>query len=407
MSASGGIARRRGVVGRIGVLAVVAMIASGGIAMAAQPAGSVRPATVFEVARSLAIEAARARLGLFVDDFPLPADGSAPASPSEPCPLASPETMTTAGVAPNIGLQLDPWLGGTTSSPELRLNTAPAGTVQGIPIVRCVTSRPADGNVTRPEVFAISLRGGVSFGDVARLYAIDPILRVRPAGIGGEMAGGCLDSADIAVCVVLWQSRGLLIGVTLEGPPAVVNTLTAGGFLVDLVPDVIDTLAVVQRAPLVCNADAMFADTTVDLLEEPTCHDGWAVGISAECPPEDTVFDDSFETTTTTDPPCEAIRQVFHVEADGWHHDGTFDIRCAETLARLGMTAVTAQQFAPICDAQRPGAAGRHDPARSHRAARGGTADRPRSTSATTCRSTGATGRSRNQRSSTSRSTTA
>jgi hypothetical protein len=354
MSASGGNARRSGVAGRVAAAAIVATLAWGGIATAAQPEPSARPATVFETSRALAIEAARVRLSLFADDHPLPADGTAPALPSEPCPLASPDTMTTAAVTQNIGLQLDPWLGGTTSSPELRLSSAPTGTVQGIPIVRCVTNRPADGQVTRPEVFAIALRGGVSFGDVTRLYAIDPILRVRPAGIGGEMAGGCLDSANAAVCVVLWQSRSLLIGVTLEGPPAFVNTLTAGGFLVGLVPDVIDTLAVVQRAPLVCNADAMFADTTVDLLEEPTCHDGWAVGITAECPPEDTVFDDSFATTTTTEPPCEAIRQVFHVESDGWHHDGTFDIRCAETLARLGMTAVTAQQFAPICDGSDP-----------------------------------------------------
>ena len=337
----------------IGVVAVVVGGVAGPTASAGAP-GTVRPTSVFDVSSSLAIEAARARLGLFVADHPLPVDGSPPAAPSDPCPLASPDTMTAVGVSQNIGLQLDPWLAGTTTSPELRLDSAPTGTAQGIPIVRCVSARPADGQVTRPEVFAIALRDGVSFGDVARLHAIDPILRVRPAGIGGEMAGSCLDSADTAVCVVLWQSRSLLIGVTLDGPPAFVNTSTAGRFLVDLAPDVIDTLAVVQRAPFACTADSLFVDTTVDLLEEPTCHDGWAAGITAACPPDDTVFDDSFQTTTTTEPPCEAVRHVFHVEADGWHHDGTFDIRCAETLARLGMTAITAQEFAPACDRDDP-----------------------------------------------------
>ncbi len=313
----------------------------------------VLPETVFEVSRSLAIEAARVRLALFVRENPLPADGSAPAPPSEPCLLATPDTMTAAAVPQNIGLHLDPWLGGTTSSPELRSSSTPTGTVQGIPYVRCTTSRPGDGQVTRPELFAISLRGGVSFGDVARLHALDPILRVRPAGIGGEIAGGCLDSADTAVCVVLWQSRGLLLGVTLEGPPAFVNTSTAGAFVVDLVPDVIDSLAVIQGPPPVCNAETILVDTGVDLLEEPSCHDGWAVGVSAECPPDDT-FDDSFETTTTIDPPCEAIRDVFHVEADGWRYNGPIDVRCAETLAALGMTAITAQEFSPICDRTDP-----------------------------------------------------
>jgi hypothetical protein len=336
------------------VLAIVASTIPGAaVAAAGHPEGSARPTSVFEFSRSLAIEAGRVRLSLFVQDHPLPADGAAPAPPTDPCPVASPDTLSTAGVPQNIGFQLDPWLGSTDTSPELRPNSAPAGSAQGLPIVRCTTNRPGDGQVTRPELFAISLRDGVTFADVARLHAIDPILRVRPADIGGEIAGGCLDTANTAVCVVLWQSRGLLLGTMLEGPPAFVNTSTAGAFLTDLVPDSIETLAVVQRPPRACNAEILLAETAVDLIEEPTCHDGWAVGHSIECPPEDT-FDDSFETTTTIEPPCEAIRDVFHVEADGWSHDGSIDTRCAETLAALGMTAITAQEYAPICDRNDP-----------------------------------------------------
>ena len=351
MTGSGSDARRGTLTWRAALLAVVAFAGQGAAAVASQgPAAAPHQQSVFEFSRSLAIEAARARLGLFIQANPLPAEGVEQTPPSAACPLASPDTMSTLGVAQNIGFQLDPWLGGSTSSPELRSSSAPAGSVQGIPFVRCTTSRPADGQVTRPEVFAIALRGGVSFGDVARLHAIDPILRVRPAGIGGEVAGGCLPTADTGVCVVLWQSRSLLIGTTLEGPPSFVNTSTAGAFLTDLVTDVIDSLAVVQRPPLVCNADAIFVDTSVDLIEEPSCHDGWAVGPSVECP-----VDDSFDTTTTTIvPPCDAIRDVFHVESDGWHHNGSMDIRCAETLAALGMTAITAQKFSPICDRNNP-----------------------------------------------------
>jgi len=317
--------------------------------------GSVFPGSVFAASRSLAIEAARARLRLFVVANPAPVPGSDAPSPTASCPLASTETLTSAASAlsaargVNLQVQVDPWLGGTSSSPELRPSSAPAGTIQGVPIVRCTASRPPDGQVARPELFAITLVPGVSFGDVARLHGLDPILRVTPAGIGGEMVGSCLDTADTAVCVVLWQSRNLVLGLTLEGPPAAVNTSTAGALLTSLVPTVVDTLAVVLRPPLPCDAESIQVDTGLTLLDAPTCHDGWAFGTTVACPPPP-----ADATTTTTEPPCEAQRDVFHVESSGWIHDGSFDIRCAETLARLGMTAVTAQQVAPICDRNDP-----------------------------------------------------
>src|SRR5262245_8463193 len=48
--------------------------------------------TVFDVSRSLAIEAARTRLRLFVDDNPEPAEGDITADQPE-CPLISTESL--------------------------------------------------------------------------------------------------------------------------------------------------------------------------------------------------------------------------------------------------------------------------------------------------------------------------
>lgn len=329
---------------RVALVTTALVLSGNGMTSAHQVNEQVNPESVFATARSLAIEAARARLGLFVDDNPVPAEGSQAAAPTEACPLASPDTLTSAATAisaagsVNLHVQVDPWVAGTTSDPELRPASAPAGTAQGVPIVRCTTNRPGDGQVTRAEVFAIALVEGVSFADVARLQRLDPILRVRPAGIGGEIAGSCLDTADTSVCVVLWQSRSLLLGVTLEGPPADVNTSTAGALATNLVPAIIDTLAVVLRPPLVCNAEAIRVDTGLTVLEEPACDDGWAFGTTVACPAETG---------------CQAL-DVFHVEPSGWVHNGSIDIRCAENLARLGMTVVTAQEVAPICDDDDP-----------------------------------------------------
>ena len=330
---------------RAAALAVMMVIATaGGAAHADRATAADRPGSVFDTSRSLAIEAARARLALFVRDNPAPVPGAEPTLPNVACPLASAETVASVGTAlgtergVNLQLQTDPFAASTTSSPELRPSSAAAGTVQGVPIVRCTTSRPADGQVTRPELFAVTLVPGVTFGDVARLHGLDPILRVTPAGIGGEMVGSCLDTADAAVCVVLWQSRNLVLGLTLEGSPAAVNTSTAGALLTNLVPDVVDTLAVVLRPPLPCDTESIRVDTGLTLLEAPVCHDGWAFGTTVACP---------------SDLGCQAL-DVFHVESTGWIHNGSIDVTCAETLARLGMTAVTAQKVSTICDRNDP-----------------------------------------------------
>jgi len=89
---------------------------------------------------------------------------------------------------------------------------------------------------------------------------------------------------------------------------------------------------VVQPAPI-CSAAAIAADTGVALLGEPTCHDGWAAGLTEPCP----------STGCTS-------ADVFHADPSGWVHDGVVATECAEDFAALGMTGVTAQEFLPACD---------------------------------------------------------
>ena len=334
------------------------------------------PSSVFDVSPSLAIEAARTRLRLFVADNPESVDGAAVADLPE-CPLISVESFndvasvvsTERGV--DMRLQLDPWLGRTTSDPELRPDTAPEGEVEGIPIVRCDSTRPVEGQITRPAMFAVDLTGGVTFGDVIRLYALEGVLAVQPAGIGGQQVGSCFGTDDTAACVVLWSSRGLVLGLTLEGPPSAVNTSTAGAALTAAVPTVIESLAVVMQPAPVCTAETLSAQTGVVLLGEPLCADGWAFGTTVECPPPVTTTTSTTSTTSTTVTDARLARgllsprvfvvedcpavDVFHVEPEGWTYDGSFDVSCTETLAQLGMTEITAREVAPEpCDDDHP-----------------------------------------------------
>jgi hypothetical protein len=353
--------KRRGRCGAVVVALTAILLIGVGDPAAAQ---GLRPSSVFDVSPSLAIEAARTRLRLFTNDNPEPADGSVPANRPE-CPLISIDAMNGAASAVgaargvDLRLQLDPWLARTTSDPELRPDTAPAGVAQGIPIVRCETSRPGDGQLTRPAVFAIDLNGGVTFGDVVRLYALEGVLATQPAGIGGRQVGGCLASDETSVCVALWSSRNLVIGMTLEGPPAAVNTSTAGAVLTTSVPTVINSLAVVTQPAPVCSGDTIRTQTGVAILGEPVCADGWAFATTVECPPPTTTATSvsdarlrSLRSPAVVQPlqDCAAL-DVFHVESNGWVYNGSIDVTCTENLTRLGMTVVTAGEVAPeSCD---------------------------------------------------------
>src|SRR5690606_28388567 len=136
-----------------------------------------------------------------------------PVQTAPACPIASTDVMNAA--AGGLQLQLDPWSAVTTAEPELRPDSTPTGQVGGLPVVTCSTGRPGDGAITRPSLFTVTLRDGVSFSDVARRYAVEPILPVQPAGIGGQLLGNCLTAGTTGSCVVLWQSNRLVVGMTL------------------------------------------------------------------------------------------------------------------------------------------------------------------------------------------------
>ena len=64
----------------------------------------------------------------------------------------------------------------------------------------------------------------------------DRCRRSRPASVGARSAR-CFGTDDTAVCVVLWSSRSLVIGLTLEGPPALSTRRPPVAALTDVGPD--------------------------------------------------------------------------------------------------------------------------------------------------------------------------
>ena len=328
-------ARRRVIGTAVAVLAIAGGVAGGDAALAT----GVRPATVYTTQPSVAIAAARQRLGLFTAQDP----------PSTNCPLITPDALTAA--AANIGagivVDVDPWTATTVVDPELRPSSVPNGSTGGLPVVSCGGDRPADDSQTRPTVFAVSLEPGVSFGDVMRSLGVDGALRISPAGLGGAMAGTCLESASTGTCVVAWTADDLVVGTTLVGPPSAVNTATAGALLTSITPTVIDTLAVVRSTPPPCTA-AQLATTGITLIEEPDCQGGWALGVATACPPEVAQAE-----TTTTSIAC-TTKEAFRLDVDGWHAVGTVTADCAEHLTPLGMTGDTAKHFVAPCNPADP-----------------------------------------------------
>lgn len=312
---------------------MTAVVSAAGVLPAMSAGAAVPPdggGTTFEFSRQLAIDAAKIRLARYIGANP----PDTPAPTALACPVASTDVVSAAASAGGLQAQLDPWSAITASEPELRPASTPAGQVGGLPVITCSTVRPGDGSITRPSMFAVTLRDGVSFSDVARRYGVEPILAVQPAGIGGQMLGNCLTAGTSSSCVVLWQSNNLVIGLTLEGPSSSVGPSSSSTVMTAAVPLLLDELAVIRNAAAECTAAAIAADTGITLLAEPVCNDGWAVGNSAPCP---------------TDTGC-LSSDVFHVDNDGWKHNGLVDHACAENFAVLGMTGVTAQELVPACD---------------------------------------------------------
>jgi len=318
---------------------------------AAPPPADPEPPSVYAADSRLALDAARIRLGLYLQDHPVDS-----ADPRGPCPLVPTEVLANAAAAASasaavdLRLQLEPWTAATTSEPELRPASAPRGVIAGTPVVTCSSERPADGSLARISVFALRLGDGVSFSDVVRRYGVEPALPVSSGRLGGLTAGACLETAETGVCIDVWQSRSLAIGFTLDGPAAAVNPATPDDLLTALVPGLLDSMAVVLGAPVTCNAAAIGADTGV-AIDEPVCNDGWATANARPCPPPPTT-EPGQGPVPEQEPPedCPTV-DVFHVTPAGWQHDGRIEAGCAEQLAPLGMTGVTATEFVPACNA--------------------------------------------------------
>jgi len=315
----------------VAVMSLLATVGTIGAGHALADESATTP-SVYSYSPSLALNAARVRLELYTR-----AQAAAPAVGA--CPLIDVEGMAQAAavVGPARGVDLrfavDSWHASTTIEPELRLSTTPVGQVGGAPVVRCTADRPADGSLTRPEVFALVTGNGVSFDDVARFAGIETALPLPTAALGGQVAGSCQETGTTGVCVAIWQSSRLLVGLTMEGPAATVNPDVPDDVLAAIVPRLADTLAVRPVAPASCDGATIRQQTNVALVTEPTCFDGWATAPLAPCPITG----------------CTALA-LFHVTPSGWRSDGMVDATCAENFVAFGMTGVTAQKFAWACD---------------------------------------------------------
>ena len=128
---------------------------------------------------------------------------------------------TVAGDAQaDLRLQFDPWLGRTTSDPELRPDFADRGEVRRHPdrALRRRSSRRRSGHPARrcsPSTSPAASRSATSSG----CNALEGVLPARPAGIGGQLGRLVPGTADTSVCVVLWSSRSLVLGLE-SGRPA-------------------------------------------------------------------------------------------------------------------------------------------------------------------------------------------
>jgi peptidoglycan hydrolase-like protein with peptidoglycan-binding domain len=117
-------------------------------------------------------------------------------------------------------------------------------------------------------------------------------------------------------------------------PPTVAPTAPPTAIPAPQPVDPTSTVVLTPGDPATCSADAIGGDTGRLAIEGVACRGGWAIGRADQCPPGGA---------------CEQA-DAFHVTADGWVHDGTFSIECAEQLAEAGMSIHTAIAFVPtVC----------------------------------------------------------
>lgn len=97
------------------------------------------------------------------------------------------------------------------------------------------------------------------------------------------------------------------------------------------------TVVVTPSTPRECSTASIGNDTGQLTISGLSCNAGWAIGVLNECAAQ-----------------CEG-RDVFHVTASGWVHDGYFPATCAEGLTGSGMSIYTAAYFMPSFCAGPPG----------------------------------------------------
>lgn len=315
---------------RIRLLTVAAGLAAVGVlapsaALAAPAPVPVTPGTsnLYGDQRDAAIEAARARLRADVD---------AEAVERERCAVVTPEIVVAAAGAAGIGdVQLEPW-----SQRGLFDTALPPGDGGAAfqTVLRCVASRPDTDAAVRPAVVALLTDTGRSLSaasarPIAQLLGVEPIVPVRSASLGGEVAGSCQATASAGVCAALWLEDGLMLGVQLDGAPSALTPANTAALLDALVPATVNRLAVRAITPPACDVDTIAAATGVQLLDGIVCASGYAAGVTAAC----------------ADYGCASV-ELFHVTPTGWVGDGTTPSACPEGIAALGPTAVTATALA-------------------------------------------------------------
>lgn len=273
--------------------------------------------------RADAIAAARQRLLM---------DVRAGTTDRDSCAIVPAEIVASAAGAAGIGdINLAPWPQFASLDAELPSNSG--DTLHQTPL-RCWTSRPASDATVRPSVVALVTETNRTASDahsrpLAALLGIEPIVPVRSATIGGEVAGSCQATITTGVCSALWIDRGLMLGVQLDGPPATVTPASTATLLDGLVPATVNRLAVRSITPPSCDVDTIAAWTGVQLLDGIVCSSGWAAGVTEPC----------------ADYGCAGV-ELFHMTPTGWVARGSTRSACPEGIAAFGPTRVTATELA-------------------------------------------------------------
>jgi hypothetical protein len=96
---------------------------------------------------------------------------------------------------------------------------------------------------TFAALFAVDLVSPVTFSDLAAWGLPSGSFPGSTPVVGGEITGECIDEDDLSACVSVWHSGGLAVGLIVIEDDAAVSRTATDATLVDIVPDVVHTLA--------------------------------------------------------------------------------------------------------------------------------------------------------------------